>query len=123
MSTPLTREQQIIKSFIEGRPDPFDVANALAVPNRLRAPRHDPVTTGRFGFKLSPETAERLEKRKGVEGEVAKARAERGGSEVDKEALRRDILGSDRARKLRAQTRFQSQNSASKPYVKVADRK
>ena len=114
MSDNLTREQQIIKAFIAGKP--VAPAQTGTIMGRTRTNPSAEETPGRFGFGLSPETMEKLEKRKAGEA-VAKQRREwQDDRPVDREALRRDILGSDRLRKVKAATQYQSNSKV--PYVR-----
>jgi len=117
----MTREQEIIKSFIEGRPVVSALTNPRLANTVAKAVERDDDADG-SRFSLSSETMAKLEKRKANETAIEKARSERGG-QVDKNAMRRDILGSDRMAKARARAAFQSKNAARVPYVKVADRR
>ena len=122
MNTPLTREQQIIKSFVEGnRVEPArTVSKTGRTPDNPSAESPEPGR--RLGLGLSSETMEQLAKRAAQDSDVAKAREERGGGEVDRNALRREILGSDRLVKARAQSKFISKTPAKTKYVTVAER-
>lgn len=103
-----TREQDIIKAFIEGKP----VAKAAP---KSSSHASAAVSAGRFGFNISAETMEQLEKRQVQTVELEKSRSGQDDGPVDKEAFRRDILGADRTRKLRAQASFRSENAGRAP--------
>ena len=113
-----TRAQEEILKFLNEREGKRPVAKSYKQPaadTGSEPPR-------RVGFQFSGQTMEQLAKRREQETEVAEARVEKSGEKVDKEAMRRDILGRDRAAKLRAQTKFRSTNLSREKYVKVADR-
>ena len=112
MSTP---EQDIIRAFNAGGRSA--VAKAL-IPVPVLADeggawqeppaQEQPEPSGKFGLGFSPETRAAIAKR--MAQDVARDARHTTG-EVSKSDLRRDILGSDATRRLRAQTKFRSANS------------
>jgi hypothetical protein len=128
MADQLSREYQIIKNFIEGKP--VAPAQATSIMGRVRANPSAEKSEGRLGFGLSSETMEKLEKRREQDKPRVRVRAASDEEsapvteqvkKVDREALRRDILGADRFRKFNATTQYQSVAGKNKPYVRKSD--
>ena len=101
--------EQIIKNFIEGKR--VAPAQATSIMGRVRAnPSAESPEPGRFGFSISNQSMEQLAKRREDTEAAEQRREERGGEKVDKDAMRRDMLGSARLAKSKAQAKFNSQN-------------
>ena len=107
----MTREQAIIKAFIAGKP--VAPAQPASIMGRVRAnPSAESPEPGRFGFSISNQSMEQLAKRREDTEAAEQRREERGGEKVDRDAMRRDMLGAARLAKVKAQAKFNSQNVA-----------